>query len=271
MQVLFGLKQQGFEFDLKGGTSLSKGYKIIDRFSEDIDIYIKPNKELKVNETSEKKNAIKSRQDYYDYLAQTIQIEGIVKAERDHEFDDTSKYRSGGIRLFYNSITNQVGGVKEGVLLEAGFDAITPNSPLTISSWAYDRAAKTQGVQIVDNRAIDVTCYHPGYTFVEKLQTIVTKYRQEIEQGVEMQNLMRQYYDVANLLQLSEVQDFIGTNEYEEHKKKRFPKKDLEVPLSQNKALVLTSNKKEEFENDMFPQKPCIILANPLFKSLSRR
>jgi predicted nucleotidyltransferase component of viral defense system len=33
MHVLYGLKSQGFEFELKGGTSLSKGYHIIDRFS----------------------------------------------------------------------------------------------------------------------------------------------------------------------------------------------------------------------------------------------
>jgi predicted nucleotidyltransferase component of viral defense system len=33
MHVLYGLKKQGFDFELKGGTSLSKGYKIIDRFS----------------------------------------------------------------------------------------------------------------------------------------------------------------------------------------------------------------------------------------------
>jgi len=42
MNVLHGLKKQGFDFELKGGTSLSKGYKIIDRFSEDIDIHIGP-------------------------------------------------------------------------------------------------------------------------------------------------------------------------------------------------------------------------------------
>jgi predicted nucleotidyltransferase component of viral defense system len=42
MHVLYGLKNQGLAFELKGGTSLSKGYKIIKRFSEDIDIYIHP-------------------------------------------------------------------------------------------------------------------------------------------------------------------------------------------------------------------------------------
>ncbi len=42
MHCLYGLQQLGYAFDLKGGTSLSKGYGIIDRFSEDIDIRIEP-------------------------------------------------------------------------------------------------------------------------------------------------------------------------------------------------------------------------------------
>ena len=37
MHCLYGLQQLGLRFELKGGTSLSKGYGIIDRFSEDID------------------------------------------------------------------------------------------------------------------------------------------------------------------------------------------------------------------------------------------
>jgi predicted nucleotidyltransferase component of viral defense system len=48
MHTLWGLQQQGFEFELKGGTSLSKGFKIIDRFSEDIDIQIHPDSSLEV-------------------------------------------------------------------------------------------------------------------------------------------------------------------------------------------------------------------------------
>lgn len=31
MHCLYGLNQMGLDFELKGGTSLSKGYKIIDR------------------------------------------------------------------------------------------------------------------------------------------------------------------------------------------------------------------------------------------------
>ena len=43
MHVLYSLQQQNIEFELKGGTSLSKGFGLINRFSEDIDIHIKTN------------------------------------------------------------------------------------------------------------------------------------------------------------------------------------------------------------------------------------
>src|SRR3546814_12492230 len=33
------------------------------------------------------------------------------------------------------------------------------------------------------NRAFDVPCYEPGYTLVEKLQTISTKFRRHLEDG----------------------------------------------------------------------------------------
>jgi predicted nucleotidyltransferase component of viral defense system len=52
MHVLYGLKKGGFEFQLKGGTSLSKGFGIINRFSEDIDIRIEPPPEMNVNPSS---------------------------------------------------------------------------------------------------------------------------------------------------------------------------------------------------------------------------
>lgn len=42
MHCLYGLEKLGLTFELKGGTSLSKGCNLLDRFSEDIDIHIDP-------------------------------------------------------------------------------------------------------------------------------------------------------------------------------------------------------------------------------------
>jgi len=239
MHVLYGLKKQKFQFELKGGTSLSKGFKIIDRFSEDIDIHIKPAEKLNVQEDPKKtrSNDVDSRKNFYDWLKEEINIDGIIRKIRDHVFDNAT-YTSGGIRLFYEPSTEAVDGAKDGILLEAGFDTVTPNTALTISSWAYDRAIET--VEINDNRAIDIICYHPGYTFVEKLQTIATKFRQEQADGKERANLMRQYYDVSQLLKNDKVLQFIATDDYYKHKQTRFPKKDLDIPIAENEAFLLS-------------------------------
>jgi len=241
MHVLYGLKQQGYQFELKGGTSLSKGYGIIHRFSEDIDIHIKPPAEMKINENpkNNKPNNIEARKNFYEWLSQSIKIDGVISVERDTYFDDIPNYRSGGIRLHYEAMTDQIAGLKEGILLEAGFDRVTPNNSITISSWAYEKAVASN-VEIIDNRAIDIACYHPGYTFVEKLQTVATKFRQEQETGEERQNLMRQYYDIYSLLGDMQVQEFIGTEEYLEHKMARFPKPDFDILIAENEAFLLT-------------------------------
>jgi hypothetical protein len=242
MHVLYGLKKQGFEFELKGGTSLSKGHKLIHRFSEDIDIHIKPPKYFGINENPNncKENNVKKRKDFYDWLAKEIKTSGIISAKRDTAFDDADCYRSGGIRLFYKNVVDKVNGVKEGVLLEAGFDDVSPNKPVSISSWAFDKAYELK-VDVKDNRAIGIICYHPGYTLVEKLQTIATKFRNEQSNGSKSVNFMRQYYDVFCLLGSQEVLEFIGTKEYLKHKEKRFPTVDYEIPIYKNEAFLLSS------------------------------
>ncbi len=177
MHCLYGLQLQGFSFELKGGTSLSKGFGIISRFSEDIDIRIDPPARLdvKTGRNHTKPAQVQSRKVFYDWLQDTISIDGVISKHRDHEFDDERYYRSGGIRLTYQTLLGSLEGLKEGILLEVGFDDVTPNISRTITSWAYERAI--QNVEVIDNRAIDVACYHLGYTFVEKLQTISTKFR----------------------------------------------------------------------------------------------
>jgi len=238
MHCLYGLQQLRMTFELKGGTSLSKGFQIINRFSEDIDIRIEPpqGRDVKTGPNHTKPAHVKSRKEFYDWLAKTIRIDGIEKVERDTAFD-TKDFFSGGIRLFYKTSTKSIEGLKPGVLLEAGFDDVSPNTAKDISSWLYDYAADK--VPIIDNRAEAVVCYDPRYTFVEKLQTISTKYRRQQEEKEFPVNFMRHYYDVYSLLQRSEVQAFIGTDEYKAHKARRFRRAD-NPNIAQNEAFILS-------------------------------
>lgn len=257
MHVLFGLKNAGLSFELKGGTSLSKGLGIIKRFSEDIDIRINPPAELKVNETGAKPNAVKSRFRFYDWLAANLKIDGIVKVNRDHDFDSPNGM-SGGIRLYYNPVTDIVEDLKPGILLEAGFDQVMPNKPADISSWALDKAKVTSNIPFIDNVAREIPCYDMRYTFVEKLQTIVTKFRQEMADGKERKNYMRQYYDVYCLLQEKAVQEFLGTTEYLTHKDKRFPKIDKSTEIQHNEAFLLSSDETRSTFSERYHATPAL-------------
>lgn len=241
MHALYSLQQQGIEFELKGGTSLSKGHGLIHRFSEDIDIHIRTNFGL-LTEGKEDKAAIKeARKKFYDVLVTKISIAGIIRIERDHAFDDKDKYRSGGIRLYYESYTPGLDDLKEGILLEAGFDSTIPNAPLDISSWIWEQLlSMNMQSQYINNTASGVLCYHPGYTLVEKLQTIIRKYRnRNAPDESNNKNFMRQYYDVYCLLGNEEIIAFTKTSEYEAHKTARIKGADKTIPIAKHPALLL--------------------------------
>lgn len=271
MHGLWGLQAQGFVFELKGGTSLSKGFGVIHRFSEDIDIRIEPPGDLKVKagRNQDKPAHIASRQAYYDELTRRIRIPGIESVERDTLFDD-EKMRSAGIRLSYTSHAAKLSGVKDGILLEVGFDDTAPNRPVTISSWALDLAT-ARGVRAFDNRAVDVPCYAPTHTFVEKLQTISTKYRRLSEAQRFPANFLRHYYDVYCLLELEEVQEFIRTPAYQTRKMQRFRSGD-ELTIANNPAFTLSDPEQRAlFAREYEKSSALYYLGQPQFDQLIAR
>jgi hypothetical protein len=192
---------------------------------------------VKTGRNHDKPAHIDSRRAYYDELATRIRIPGIERVERDTRFDD-EKMRSAGIRLVYTSRVVPLPGIKEGVLLEVGFDDTAPNRPVTISSWALDMAT-SRGASVANNRAVGVPCYAPTHTFVEKLQTISTKYRRLSQTQAFPGNFLRHYYDVYCLLGLKEVQDYLRLPAYQERKAQRFRQGD-ELIVAKNPAFVLS-------------------------------
>jgi hypothetical protein len=80
-------------------------------------------------------------------------------------------------RLSYDTHFGSIAGLKDGILLEVGFDQTTPNRAVTISSWLV-QFAEARKLQYADNRALSIFCYKPEYTFVEKVQAVVRKYGQ---------------------------------------------------------------------------------------------
>ncbi|XSC48196.1 hypothetical protein ACF1BQ_015900 [Bradyrhizobium sp. RDT10] len=80
-----------------------------------------------------------------------------------------------------------------------------------------------------------------GYTFVEKLQTVSTKFRmQQAGDGVPIE-FMRHYYDIWSLLKRREVQELIGTEAYKTHKQACFRQADNQN-ITENEAFVLNNS-----------------------------
>jgi hypothetical protein len=130
MHCLWGLQATGFTYELKGGTSLSKGFGIIHRFSEDIDIRIEPptGYAVKTGRNHDKPAHVESRLAYYEWWSQRISIPGIESVKRDTAFDD-EKMRSAGIRLLYPGSAGRLSGVKDGILLDLGLMTQHPIGP----------------------------------------------------------------------------------------------------------------------------------------------
>lgn len=271
MHCLWGMQKQGYQFELKGGTSLSKGFGIIERFSEDIDIQIYPaDDKVKIGKNHDKPSQVESRRIFFDEIAKEIKVAGL-KFEREITFDDTSgKMRGAGIKAVYSSHFNGNNSLKSGLILELGFDQTTPNIACDITSWAFEKANSLH-LDIVDNRAKGVCCYCPEYTFVEKLQTISTKFRLEREKIIMPINFLRHYYDVYKLMENERVLNFIGTDDYEKHKRLRFRGHD-EIIIKNNPAFKIENSEIRKLYSDEFKKKSSIYFGTqPLFDEIIER
>lgn len=266
---LWGLQQGGFDFEMKGGTSLSKGWKCIDRFSEDIDLRIEPPSTL--NLRGEKPAQIEARFAFYDELAETIDIPGIL-VRRNRAYDD-EKARNAGIALVFQSHCEALPGLNPEVLLEVGFARTAPNEPRDFTSWAYEAALRAR-VDVVDNRAAAVKCFNPELTFVDKLQTICKRFRQHRDRNEERdrpRQFLRHYYDVYKLLELERVRSFIGTADYDAYKREKIRGADASEFASGEAFTIQDDERYRTFQKEFESLDSLLFSPGPSFEDVIER
>lgn len=270
MHCLWGLQKNRLQFEMKGGTSLSKGWNIIQRFSEDIDIRF--NSPADLNIKSEKREHVAARFGFYDELAANISIPGI-KTERNRVFDD-EKAQNGGISLKYDPCFDPLPGLKPEVLLKAGFAKTAPNEPRDFSSWALDKALAA-GLPVIDNRAPAVKCFNPEYTFVDKLQTICRRFRQHRDRDHEDRDrprqFMRHYYDLFMLLGVERVQAFIGTQAYTDYKTEKIKGTDASEFAARTPFTLPDAESFALFDKEFDSMNTLLLGPGPKFKEVIDR
>lgn len=195
----------------KGGTSLSKAYGLINRFSEDIDLFVEISFQRKANATTKLFPEVevgKSRADAtFKLLADRVGIDiGLAVAP----FTDKDA-RSGFRRAYqadYAGGKTVDGALKPVILIElTRMGNPQPNETLTVESLlaTYVREAGVPNADYEEFAPLTVQVLSPHRTLVEKLCALEHTGQQVSEGSREFTKMARHFYDVGILLKSPEV------------------------------------------------------------------
>ena len=201
MHTLWALHDQGFDVWFKGGTSLSKGFDLIERFSEDLDLKIEPGRVTSVpvvgNWKSEGKKATAERQEFFERLTSALIVPG-AQARLEEPVD--AAFRSANIQVEYpgRHASGLPEVLKPFVLLEVGSARVTPCVARDMTSFVHEYLTREgQLASFRDNRPMLVRCVHPLVTLIEKLDALMRRLPRE---SVEPATFVRHFEDAARII-----------------------------------------------------------------------
>lgn len=191
----------------KGGTSLSKGWDLIHRFSEDIDLFLDA-------EGLGKKTIDKRLKGLRDAIAQGVPLEFLPEQRRTF----------GGLgrndRFGYEQRFGGPGEVAGLILLESGIaSGREPTETVELRSLLGQFLGETGDTLGADDEgSFGMRLLHFRRTFVEKLFAIHKKVELYKRDGVPIGPHARHYYDLYQLAGRDEVVAMLGSPEYGEIK-----------------------------------------------------
>jgi len=182
----------GVEVVFKGGTSLSKAFSLIERFSEDIDVLVV----LATQDTAGARDRVLKA-----LVAGAADATGITPTPVP---DATTKGAKRGARFHYRGDTDrQPAGLSPGVLLELGSrGGALPATPLPVLSLVARHAA-AQITGTPEAEPVRVRVLAPWRTLVEKLILLHTAHSATDARAAVRG--ARHYYDVHQLLARPEI------------------------------------------------------------------
>ena len=200
--TLWALLHQGYELWFKGGTSLSKGFGIIQRFSEDLDVRVDPGTVAALsavaNWISQGRPAVAQRRAHFEQLASKLHVPG-AEVALDEEFSD-ALWRNAGIRVVYpGKHLADLEPMRPFVLLEVGNARVTPYVERDLSSFVHDHLIATGQLSSYDhNKPDSVRVVHPLVTLVEKLDALQRRVGQEDREPA---SFVRHFEDAARIIE----------------------------------------------------------------------
>jgi hypothetical protein len=197
----------GDKIIFKGGTSLSKGWNLIQRFSEDIDIFLDP---LAFTPPLGKKGIDRELRKLRDAIG----------AHPALTFVGEESVTIGGFgrndRFSYNQRFGGPGEVASRVLLEAGAaSGREPTTTVEITSCLSQFLHETGASLAADDEGgFPMRLLHFRRTFVEKMFAIHSKVEILKRDGRPLGGYARHYYDLYQLAAQTEVLAMLRSDEY---------------------------------------------------------
>jgi len=181
--TLWALHAQGFDVWFKGGTSLSKGFGIIERFSEDLDLKLEPGAVTTLrsvtNWKSEGTKATAERKRHFEALANLLSVPG-AKVNLGTIVD--TSFRSANLQVDYPDKHQAAlaSVLRPFVLLEVGSARVAPFVARDMTSFVHEHLESLgQLGDFDDNRPRAVRCVHPLVTLLEKLDALMRRLPRE--------------------------------------------------------------------------------------------
>lgn len=215
LDALFnGLEPGGPRLLFKGGTSLSKGYGLIERFSEDIDITVFREdidaaasvadlEALSRKQRDKRLDGIREACQAYIGGSLRMQLEGLAArltatGTTLHVMQDDDDADGQTLLLQYPSVSDQDRYIRPAVKIEAGAkSALDPHTPIVVRPYVAD------DLQSFDLAVPNVTTVDPVRTFWDKV-LILHSLRRSFEDRGSLrgggQRISRHYYDVDRIL-----------------------------------------------------------------------
>jgi hypothetical protein len=192
----------------KGGTSLSKCYKVIERFSEDIDLVVVKNDTDTGNDLKRKLKAVT---DVIDHS-----ILEIVP-------NDPNSKKLGSLRKIVYSypkvgVKGTYGQVRETIVLEVShFGNFEPNTIKPICTLIADYIKTTPNIQLISQfglKDFEVKALSMERTFCEKIISLV-RFSYSENPLDDLSQKVRHTYDLHQLLQLKTIKTFVNSSEFD--------------------------------------------------------
>lgn len=177
----------GIDVIFKGGTSLSKAYRLINRFSEDIDLLIIQPLDATTGQRDRVMKSLVAAAENTTLLNSSAVPEAITKGvKRAARFVYTSEYRPVGT------------GLSEGVLLELGNRGGSwPSQVMKVGSLIAEHLGELVG-DAPEATPLNLKVLHSSRTLVEKFSILHTLHSGENERAAT--RAARHYYDIHQLL-----------------------------------------------------------------------